>query len=414
MKNAVALSALILAVVGFAWTGPKSAHAVPSFARQTDRACNSCHSMWPGQLRKTGRDFKFTNYQDLAPEYPGGEINRDGLQLLRVMPVSARIIAFPWYQNTKGPGNPKSEIHEVELFVAGRVAPGLGAFVEAEYEDEFTIPIVRVAFKGPGGGDAFKSGFVLGKMEAGGADPYNTLRKNTRLTRTKPEGLRSGEISLWDSNNFGAVAHAYLFDKLYLAAGPFRGSTSGRSAADKGLDMFARAAIEYPISMGDETTVMAGFFLYTGEEKGREAKSKDEEGKEVTVKYDTGVSRLGPDVQIQHFSGPHGLQLLGALNLAKDDNLKGKGQEVSHTGFYTELSYLYDWKYGVALRLDSVSSGDDESMDKRLITFRPTYFFSQNVKLALEMEQWSKSGAKTGSEASRGKSRISAILDFAF
>jgi hypothetical protein len=51
-----------LAFTGFSVLIPfASAHAVPSFARQTGMSCNVCHTLWP-ELTPFGRTFKLDGY----------------------------------------------------------------------------------------------------------------------------------------------------------------------------------------------------------------------------------------------------------------------------------------------------------------------------------------------------------------
>ncbi|MGO9869484.1 MAG: hypothetical protein ACLPJY_17720, partial [Rhodomicrobium sp.] len=40
---------------------PRSASAVPAYARQTGQPCSTCHTMWP-ELTPFGRQFKLMGY----------------------------------------------------------------------------------------------------------------------------------------------------------------------------------------------------------------------------------------------------------------------------------------------------------------------------------------------------------------
>ena len=60
-SNLIVSSALLLASV--VWSS--SASALPSFARQTQMACASCHIQFP-ELTHFGRDFKLHGYTRLS------------------------------------------------------------------------------------------------------------------------------------------------------------------------------------------------------------------------------------------------------------------------------------------------------------------------------------------------------------
>ncbi|WP_428312811.1 cytochrome C [Hydrocarboniphaga sp.] len=107
------------------------ANALPSYARQTGEECAACHvgSIGP-QLTPHGAKFKMEGYADgKSPSW--------------YVPLSAQAIAG--YTNTaKGqeggaaPGfssNDNKNLQEASVFVAGRVAEGLGTFMQWTYSD---------------------------------------------------------------------------------------------------------------------------------------------------------------------------------------------------------------------------------------------------------------------------------------
>lgn len=118
---------------------------------------------------------------------------------------------FPYFRKISGPAQSVSQVHKVEIFYGARVSPYAGVFVETEFEHErLGIPIIRFALTSPKLKNGLQVGFVTGRMEPGGADPFNTLRKNTRMMRVKPEVMRTGEFRLWESNNWGGVVHGLI------------------------------------------------------------------------------------------------------------------------------------------------------------------------------------------------------------
>ncbi len=157
--------------------------AVPSFARQFGKPCSACHTMWP-RLNTTGREFKLTAYTDVGEDYP--RIEGDNLDLLRYAPLSLSVISFPY---SKSSGNPASTDipAEVALFYAGRITPNVGAFIEPILAPDFAFEFAKVAAYRRLGSNTL--GLVAGKMDAGGADPYNTIRFTAYQTINLPSVL---------------------------------------------------------------------------------------------------------------------------------------------------------------------------------------------------------------------------------
>ncbi|MGD1075338.1 MAG: hypothetical protein ABR903_04580, partial [Thermodesulfovibrionales bacterium] len=60
---------------------PQKSQAVPSFARQIQKPCTACHTVWPN-LNQYGRQFKVKAYTDVSPDWQ--MINKDRLNLLYV------------------------------------------------------------------------------------------------------------------------------------------------------------------------------------------------------------------------------------------------------------------------------------------------------------------------------------------
>jgi len=126
-----------------AFTAP--AHAVPSFARQTGMACQACHTIFP-ELTPFGRSFKLNGYQiDNLPQVQGITASKEYELLLNQVPPLS-IMFQTSFTKTKQP-LPDSAVpganaqdgqvlfpQQASLFYAGRIAPGLGAFIQMTYD----------------------------------------------------------------------------------------------------------------------------------------------------------------------------------------------------------------------------------------------------------------------------------------
>ena len=125
--------------------GVSTAHAVPSFARQTGMACQACHTVFP-ELTPFGRSFKLNGYQiDNLPQVQGITSSKEYELLLNQVPPLS-IMFQTSYTKTRQP-LPDSAVpdanaqngqllfpQQASLFYAGRIAPGLGAFIQITYD----------------------------------------------------------------------------------------------------------------------------------------------------------------------------------------------------------------------------------------------------------------------------------------
>jgi hypothetical protein len=130
---------------------PTHSWAVPSFARQTGMACAACHTVFP-ELTPFGREFKLNGYVlDNIKQVTGIDTSaRQTLAINSLPPIS--LMAQISYTHTST-ALPDSAItgalakdgdlafpQQVSLFYAGKIADGLGAFIQLTYdgiEDHF-------------------------------------------------------------------------------------------------------------------------------------------------------------------------------------------------------------------------------------------------------------------------------------
>src|ERR1700674_2627851 len=119
--------------------------AVPSFARQTGMACSACHTVFP-ELTPFGREFKLNGYVlDNIKQVTGIDTSaRQTLAINSLPPISLSLQVS--YTRT-GAALPDSQLtgafakngdllfpQQVSLFYAGKIADGLGAFIQLTYD----------------------------------------------------------------------------------------------------------------------------------------------------------------------------------------------------------------------------------------------------------------------------------------
>jgi hypothetical protein len=144
---------LRLLAIGLLCVLSSKSWAVPSFARQTGMTCAACHTVFP-ELTPFGREFKLNGYVlDNMKQVTGIDTsNRQTLGLNSIPPLSLMMQVS--YTHTGAP-LPDSQIagalakdgdllfpQQVSLFYAGKIADGLGAFIQLTYdgvEDHFGL-----------------------------------------------------------------------------------------------------------------------------------------------------------------------------------------------------------------------------------------------------------------------------------
>src|SRR5512140_579749 len=210
---------------------PKESGAVPSYARQIQKPCTACHTIWPN-LNQYGRQFKVKAYTDVSQEWQ--MINKDKLNLLYIFPVSARAIFLPYTKHmndVQGINENSTELDQVALFLGSRVFDYAGVFVSAEWSPDsgnFELPTAKLAFQYPVG-EGNTLGLVAFKGLATSADPFNSLGGRDRALTFGDESIPSiltkgWTSSFWSEENLGVVAHGYfLGNRLYAAVGAMRG-----------------------------------------------------------------------------------------------------------------------------------------------------------------------------------------------
>jgi hypothetical protein len=251
LEYAIATVVLFLGFYG-------QAYAVPSYARQTGMACQSCHTVFP-ELTPFGRSFKLNAYQiDNLPQVQGITQSKDYELLLNQVPPLSFMFQTS-YTKTKT-ALPDSAIpgdnaqngqllfpQQASLFYAGRIAPNLGAFVQITYaSDSGTFGLdnteIRYAKQVPSVADGLTYGFTMNNNPTV-QDVWNSTpawqtpfdqRSNAALTpsaSTQIDGNLGTQVAgltgyLWWKNSI------YAELGLYRSAPQGHGGTAGAGPLD--------------------------------------------------------------------------------------------------------------------------------------------------------------------------------------
>ncbi|VAX16424.1 hypothetical protein MNBD_IGNAVI01-1713 [hydrothermal vent metagenome] len=116
-----------------------TALSIPSFSRQTNLPCSSCHYKFP-ELNTFGRLFKLNAYTiTTVATIKSTDENKSGLQLLNSLPVS---VSFQTSYTSIASNVPDEQNNVIEfpqelgIYLAGAITPHIGAFVQISYEDQ--------------------------------------------------------------------------------------------------------------------------------------------------------------------------------------------------------------------------------------------------------------------------------------
>ncbi len=413
---------------------PKASQAVPSYARQVQKPCTACHTIWPN-LNQYGRQFMVRAYTDVSPDWK--MITKDKLNLLAIFPVSARATSFLYTKEKNtvaGIDEDSTTIpNEVDLFIASRVFDYMGVFSHIAWSSEsgFEFPVFKMAFQYPVGGNTV--GLVGFKGSAVGVDPFNSLGGNSRPITFGDEALPLALTNGWtfsalNEGNVGMVAQGYfLKNRLYAAAGAMRGglsedvshtlllnaSSGAEIAQSDPFDGYFRLAWDQKLPDG---AVTFGATYYFGDQKIIGSSLSPP----LVLPYRSKVDRFYLDASLeQNFGADHLVEVQALYGWGKEKNVFGGDEVRKFDGFYIEGSYFYQRMFGLVAsynflnkrRVDASDiTGDDKTVGGWLVSFN--FLPWLNTKLALQYSQTRTSFA--GNQTSQTDKIFRVVVDLAF
>jgi hypothetical protein len=224
-----------------------TAGAVPSYARQTGVACQGCHTVFP-ELTPFGRSFKLNGYQiDNLPQVQGMRAPQDYDLLLNQVPPLSFMIQTS-YTKTKAPVQDQNNAGDIaqngqvlfpqqaSLFYAGRIAPGLGAFVQITYDPTsgtvgWDNTDIRYAKQIVGLSDALTWGITLNNnptvQDAWNSTPAWQTPFDQRSSAAPVPGAATKIDGTLATNVGGLTAYAWWMNSVYVEAGLYRSSPQG-------------------------------------------------------------------------------------------------------------------------------------------------------------------------------------------
>ncbi len=227
--------------------GASTASAVPSFARQTGMACQSCHTVFP-ELTPFGRSFKLNAYTiDNLPQVQGISASKEMELVLNQIPPVSFMFQTSYTKTKSALPDPEATgaiaqngqvlfPQQASLFYAGRIAPNMGAFVQITYDSESGVfgldnTELRYAKQVPSVAEGLTYGFTMNNNPTV-QDVWNSTpawqspfdqRTSAALVpgaATKIDGVLSGGVA-------GLTGYLWWKNSIYAELGLYRSSPQG-------------------------------------------------------------------------------------------------------------------------------------------------------------------------------------------
>jgi len=363
-KLSVVLLPLLVALL--ALTGrPDTAHAVPSFARQTGQPCSACHTSFP-ELTPFGRRFKLGGYTLGAPD------------AFTTFPPLAAMIVSGFTHTAKdqtakpAPGFGKNNnfaVDEVSAFYGGAIAGDVGAFVQGTLDGiERSVALDNADIRYAHSMDALGTNVVLGidvNNNPTVQDVWNTTPAwgwPQFASGLAPEFGPPGTIvqEALGGQVVGVSGYTFWNDMVYAEVGGYvpLGKSLQRSLGTLGdnkltsVAPYARLAIE---STWDKVNLMVGgFFMAAHQQPGFVAGF----GTDNYVDF-------GADAQLQYM-GEMNIFTLKASNIYETQRLHSSFAQGASTNVNNHLdvfnvsgTWVYDKVYSLQAGFTSVWGSKD-------------------------------------------------------
>jgi len=395
-------STLVLAVA-VALTGmlfaPKSAEAIPAFARQVGVPCLSCHFQHMGPLNAFGREFKLGGMTQSSQEL----IEDDGISLPPVANIgyifktsyvkTDPVTATPSGSVESGTARGRLRVpDEAALWVGGRLGENWGFASEGALSP-------KIVFSTNLGG--VQAGFSIFETDGMGV-AYGMGIFNTGVTKNhKSFDGSAGNIvqqkGYGNAGSFnpynGAVTGIALFggSDMFFANVTLFGpaaESNGTAAIDTALDLSVYYRVAVTPKVAEGVDLMVGVFGTSGSTKLSTSNSDSTVG--ALTEIDTKSTGIDFQVQMEDLAGMS-LQVTGAYLTAGDNgtsNVDAFGGE--KTGFDVNASLGLAPNAGVKLAYQSFTdkkSGGDTTATAT--TIGGWINFAQNIMLRPQYTLWS-------------------------
>jgi hypothetical protein len=307
------LSAALPLLLVLLFAAPRNAFALPSYSKQTGMPCSQCHTVAFGpQLTPYGRQFKLNGYV-----WGNGE-SHIPLALMTVLGqthTSADLGEAPDHFDT----NNNFAMNELTGFLAGRLAPHLGAFVEAAYsgtERKFAWGAfdVRSAWSGTLHGLGYVAGVTLNNNPTV-TDLWNSTPVwSFPYTGSDLAPTPAASPLLYDGIServLGPSFYVMLNNHYYVELGAYKGMggsmlkkvgvDSGENLHMSGITPYWRAVAQYDVGAHDFSVGLVGLNSKLRPDNSLSGKdSYNDIGLDGTYQFSTGPHALTANLSLVH------------------------------------------------------------------------------------------------------------------
>ena len=420
--------------------------AVPSYARQTGMACSTCHTVFP-ELTPFGREFKLNGYVlDNMKQIKGITVERtETMSLNQIPPLSlmaqisynhmskalpdgATLTAPPTLPpGTVGLAGDANFPQQVSFFYAGKIADGLGSFVQLTYDgvgDHFGLDNTDIRYAHHFSFESLPEKDLIAGLTLNNnptvQDPWNSTPAwgfpysgsavaATPSAGTQIDGALAGNVG-------GLTAYLWYDHAIYAEAGIYTGSKAGgvhpfdssQTPFVHGAAPYWRLAYEYrwdrhSLSVG--TYGIRASIVPAGPATGETDKFTD----------------YALDSQYQYIDDDHQLSVLATYIHERQslDASSKTGANSSDTLSTAKLAanYYYRRKIGGALGFFNTNGSTDAALyspnpvtgsangspNSRGYVFEVDYLPFLNVKLSLQYVAYSKFNGGSGNYDGSGR-----------
>jgi hypothetical protein len=378
----VASAAIVVALL----LASTTAHAVPSFARQTGFECVKCHFSWP-ELTSVGRQFKLGGYtlmqevKEERPWLPWVSMQDDAPP--PKLPLAAMVQGSVTNTNsTTGadasdfPRNNGVVLQQASLFFAGRIAENFGAFAQWTYDgvahhSAIDNTDLRYANHFESEGKNITYGVTVNNNPTL-SDIYNTTpawgfpfaSSSVAVTPNAAPLIGAlgqqvvgfGGYAMWNNTVYTEVAAYRTADDAFSV---FRAGTD--KATDAVLDGYApywRLALQHTWAEGTHSAMIGTYGINVR----KFPNSLDPTG--PTDRFQD----FGFDAQYQYVTDPHRFSAqLNWIREKQDYDATFSAGGASNPSdrlrtFRGKVTYYYDNKYGATLAYFSTNGNTDDSL----------------------------------------------------
>jgi len=407
--------ALIASIIASGVLVMSPAEAVPSFARQTGMSCSACHQNghFP-ELNAFGRQFKLggytmSTYKNVSSTRNDKSKSKD-LSLIDLPTLSAMFQTSMYHTQKDQPGiqnNTTKMPQQLSLFLAGRVSPHVGTFIQATYgqgDTGFGLDLADLRYANHttiSDNNSLAYGFTLNNLPTL-EDPWNSTSVWGYPWSGSEEAPGPSASTMLDGNRLDSVvglgAYGYLNSSWYGNLTLYRSSgVNDTTSSDviKGAAPYWRLA--YTTRVGG-ASVMVGTYgmdtdFYQGGISGPTDNYRD-------IAFDTQIEKpLGQDAMTFH----------GTMIDERQD--PAGGSSVTYKHYKLDANYHSATNYRTTLAYDAIDTGND-NIDSSAWVAQFAYYPWLNVNLSLQYKAYTKFDGATKNASDNNTTYVMAWLAF--